>query len=102
MERMDWGDAEDFVSFGTVSADQIDDSQYYILIAPQNVVGSTIMTNLHDMVGACVPLSLFAGQAVKSVGKTSSTSRFVFACFMDARRIHEGFMLSCTTLWTFA
>ena len=45
MERMDWGDAEDFVSFGNVSADQIDDSRYYILIAPQNVVSNTIITN---------------------------------------------------------
>lgn len=61
MERMDWGDAEDFVSFGTVSADQIDDSRYYILIAPQNVVGSTIMTNLHDMVGTVDLLAPAAG-----------------------------------------
>ncbi|KAK9861434.1 hypothetical protein WJX84_008393 [Apatococcus fuscideae] len=52
MEAMEWGDAEDFVSFGQVSADQIDDSEYYILIAPQNVVGNTIMTNLQEMVDA--------------------------------------------------
>ncbi|KAK9842820.1 hypothetical protein WJX74_002899 [Apatococcus lobatus] len=52
MEAMDWGDAEDFVGFGNVGANQIDDSQYYILIAPQNVVGTTIMTNLQEMVDA--------------------------------------------------
>lgn len=50
MEAMDWGDAEEFVGFGNVGANQIDDSQYYILIAPQNVVGTTIMTNLQEMV----------------------------------------------------
>ena len=47
---MDWGDIGDFVSFGEVGRDQIDDASYYILIAPQNVVGSTILTNLGDMV----------------------------------------------------
>ncbi len=41
MERMDWGDAGAFVGFGEVGADQIDDAcDYYILIAPQNVVGA--------------------------------------------------------------
>lgn len=50
MDAMDWGSAIDFVSFGEVGADQIDDNDFYILIAPQNVVGSTIMTNLKDMV----------------------------------------------------
>ena len=50
MNMMDWGDIGDFVSFGEVGRDQIDDASYYILIAPQNVVGSTILTNLGDMV----------------------------------------------------
>ena len=41
MERMDWGDAGAFVGFGEVGADQIDsDCDYYVLIAPQNVVGA--------------------------------------------------------------
>lgn len=47
----DWGDAADFVSFGHVAADQIDESAVYVLIAPQNVVGNTIMTPLLEMVG---------------------------------------------------
>lgn len=49
MNMMDWGDIGEFVSFGEVGKDQIDDASYYILVAPQNVVGSTILTNLGDM-----------------------------------------------------
>ena len=33
-----------------MGADQIDDSAYYLLICPQNIVGNTIMTHLHEMV----------------------------------------------------
>ena len=51
MEAMDWGDLVDFVGFGNVGADQIDDARFYLLVAPQNVVGSTIMTKLLEMVG---------------------------------------------------
>ena len=47
---MDWGDAEDFVRFGAVGGQHIDDCDYYILLCPQNVVGNTIMTGLLDMV----------------------------------------------------
>ncbi|GMH33032.1 hypothetical protein BSKO_00866 [Bryopsis sp. KO-2023] len=54
MEAMDWGEAIDFVAFGQVGSDQIDDFDHYILIAPQNVVGSTIMTNLTEMVDSAV------------------------------------------------
>ena len=56
MNMMDWGDIGDFVSFGEVGRDQIDDASYYILIAPQNVVGSTILTNLGDMVCSLQPV----------------------------------------------
>ena len=97
MERMDWGELADFVTFGQarcspsimvccdrsllpglpvhrlpvrltqavhrllalqsrqrvqVGPDQVDDSAYYLLICPQNVVGNTIMDHLHGMVGA--------------------------------------------------
>lgn len=50
MNMMDWGDIGEFVSFGEVGRDQIDKASYYILVAPQNVVGTTILTNLGDMV----------------------------------------------------
>lgn len=50
MQRMDWGDASDFVSFGNVGASCIDSAKYYVLVTPQNVVGNTIMTPLLEMV----------------------------------------------------
>ena len=50
MEAMDWGDATDSVRFGAVGAGHVDECEYYILISPQNVIGSTIMTNLQTMV----------------------------------------------------
>ena len=50
MSAMDWGDALDFVTFGHVDPDQLDDSEFYILVAPQNVVGSPIILNLIKMV----------------------------------------------------
>lgn len=61
MEAMDWGDIADFIHFGQVGADQIDDCKFYVLIAPQNVVGSTIMTNLNEM----VRLKHMQGKALK-------------------------------------
>ena len=33
-----------------VGPDQVDESAYYLLICPQNVVGNTIMDHLHGMV----------------------------------------------------
>ena len=50
MERMEWGDAEEFVTLGSVGEAQIDDSHYYVLIAPQNMVGQTIVKPLLEMV----------------------------------------------------
>lgn len=51
MEAMEWGNAAEFVRFGEVGADQIeDDCNYYILVCPQNVVGSTIITKMKEMV----------------------------------------------------
>jgi hypothetical protein len=51
MQVMDWGDAAEFVSFGKVSAEDARcDVDVFVLICPQNIVGSTIMTNLGDMV----------------------------------------------------
>ena len=35
---------------GQVGADQVDECQHYVLVAPQNVVGSTISTKLQEMV----------------------------------------------------
>jgi len=52
MERMDWGEVADFVTFGNIKASTIDDATYYILVTPQNVVGNTIMDPLIEMVDA--------------------------------------------------
>jgi hypothetical protein len=57
MDNMDWGDALDFVSFGHVNPDQLDDADFYILVAPQNVVGSPIILNLIKMVGALLVIT---------------------------------------------
>lgn len=52
MEAMDWDEASDFVTIGAVGKEEVDDSDYYIMIAPQNVVGNTIITNLEEHVEA--------------------------------------------------
>lgn len=49
-EAMDWGDAEEFVKFGEIRGSEVDECAYYILVCPQNMVGSTILTDLSEMV----------------------------------------------------
>lgn len=45
MSVMEWGDATEFVTFGKVGKDEVDEAtDVYILVAPQNIVGNTIMT----------------------------------------------------------
>lgn len=51
MEVMDWGEVKPFVEFGEVGEDQVsEECAFYILVAPQNIVGSTIVTSLSAMV----------------------------------------------------
>jgi hypothetical protein len=51
MQMMDWGDAAEFISFGAISKEDADcDADVLILVAPQNIVGNTIMTHLEEMV----------------------------------------------------
>lgn len=52
MESMDWGEASEFVTIGAVGLAEVDDSDYYILVSPQNVVGNTIITGLEQHVEA--------------------------------------------------
>eukprot|EP00892_Ulva_mutabilis_P010208 jgi/Ulvmu1/755/UM010_0129.1 len=53
MKMMDWGEVAEQVTFGEVSAEDAEgDADVFLLIAPQNIVGNTIMTNLSDMVEA--------------------------------------------------
>lgn len=51
MEAMDWGEVGDFVTLGSVGADDVDEStDVYILLAPQNIIGGCVLTNLGEMV----------------------------------------------------
>ncbi|CAG9466110.1 unnamed protein product [Pedinophyceae sp. YPF-701] len=49
LENMDWGDAEEFVRFGAIGADEVDDSYAYIIVAPQNMVGASVIESLEEM-----------------------------------------------------
>lgn len=45
MNMMDWGEATEFVTFGQVGKEEVDEAtDVYMLIAPQNIVGNTILT----------------------------------------------------------
>ena len=83
MERMDWGDVADFVTFGNVNASTIDDATYYVLVTPQNVVGNTIMTPLLEMV-----IPLFPNRRAKLL---FSPKRRALPRFMP----EEGCRLNC-------
>lgn len=77
MERMDWGDAGAFVGFGDVGADQITaDCDFYILIAPQNVVGAELAVYVSDMHGVrrCVSTSARAEPRCVTPGNTIMTN----------------------------
>ena len=69
MDNMDWGEALDFVSFGHVNPDQLDDSDFYILVATQNVVGSPIIHNLIKMVRSSSRISLTISSMAEGMGK---------------------------------
>lgn len=50
-EAMDWGDVEDFIQFGEIGDSEVDDlCSYYVLVAPQNIVGGIIITEIENMV----------------------------------------------------
>ena len=50
LEMMDWGDADEFISRGSIGGDvpQADDD-YFILIAPQNIVGYAVLPYIQEM-----------------------------------------------------
>ena len=50
LEMMDWGDADEFISRGSIGGDvpQPDDD-YFILIAPQNIVGYAVLPYIQEM-----------------------------------------------------
>lgn len=75
------------VPVSQVGADQVDECQHYVLVAPQNVVGSTISTKLQEMVRAlpsCPPLSRIADSwgcwAQCSVGCATDAASAIRQC----------------------
>lgn len=47
---MDWSDVSEFVSFGAVGKEHIEEGvDYYIILSPQNVVGTSIIPILTEM-----------------------------------------------------
>ncbi|GAB4816981.1 hypothetical protein N2152v2_004027 [Parachlorella kessleri] len=52
LKQMDWGDATPFLTTGNIKASEVDDAEAYILVAPQNIVGHSILPFLTEMVEA--------------------------------------------------
>ena len=50
MLAMDWGDIVDFVSFGEIKAEDVDQADVYLFLCPQNIVAGNVMGNLEEMV----------------------------------------------------
>lgn len=71
MEVMDWGEVQPFVQFGEVGEDQVNEEcAFYILVAPQNIVGSSILTSLSAMVSLpSLTLSIVALRRWKQLRK---------------------------------
>jgi hypothetical protein len=72
MSVMDWGEAAEFLTFGAAGRSQVDSAtDVYILVAPQNIVGNTIMTDLSEMVRCSHPQISSAGYCL-SMGWASN------------------------------
>ena len=102
MDNMDWGEALDFVSFGHVNPDQLDDSDFYILVATQNVVGSPIIHNLIKMV-RCLsgPVPLTGCSTAGEMGEGSPLST---PTWQRLPMQHAGFSIICAVkgFWAIA
>lgn len=54
LDLMDWGEADEFVRRGSIGKDvPTDDDDYFILIAPQNIVGYAVLPYIIEMEEAC-------------------------------------------------
>jgi len=50
LDLMDWGEADEFIRRGSIGADvPTDDDDYFILIAPQNIVGYSVLPYIIEM-----------------------------------------------------
>lgn len=88
---MDWGNAEDFIKFGEVGSDQIEnDCSYYILIAPQNIVGGAIVTKLEEMAILIIKLLIICYYYKKGIksGRRKENSNF-----------NKSNIERCTVIW---
>lgn len=52
MTQMDWGDATDFVKLGNLGAKEVADADAFLLIAPQNITGHSVLPLLEEMTDA--------------------------------------------------
>lgn len=52
MKQMDWGESADRILTGNLGAAEVEDADAFVLIAPQNIVGHSIMPLLSEMVAA--------------------------------------------------
>lgn len=52
MKAMDWGPAAEFISTGQLGADQVEAADAFVLVAPQNIVGFSVLPLVEEMVDA--------------------------------------------------
>lgn len=54
MQQMEWGDASEFITLGNLGAKEVEDggADAFILIAPQNVTGHSVLPLLEEMTAA--------------------------------------------------
>ena len=51
MKAMDWGPAAPFLATGQIGAEEVEGADAFVLVAPQNIVGHSIVPFLGEMVG---------------------------------------------------
>lgn len=55
MKAMDWGSATPFLSTGNIGGKEVEGADAFVIVAPQNIVGHSIVPFLEEMVreGVC-------------------------------------------------
>jgi adenylate kinase len=52
MKAMEWGEAGDFISLGNLGANEVPSADVFILIAPQNISGASVLPLIEQMAAA--------------------------------------------------
>ncbi|KFM24902.1 hypothetical protein F751_1781 [Auxenochlorella protothecoides] len=52
LKAMDWGEAGEWMEFGAVGAGEVESADAFVIVAPQNMVGNSILPFLDAMVSA--------------------------------------------------